>query len=131
MDARAEILVALADDQALVRAGLRARLQQQGIHTLAPPLWALLRSDEDGELHASPLAVDAKHHGFELITWTLERSGTLQDDNDYYLQGISQAVNGPGDTWRILDALAQKVGVVGVFSDWPATTSYYASCMRR
>ena len=106
-------------------------LQQQGIHTLAPPLWALLRSDEDGELHASPLAVDAKHHGFELITWTLERSGTLQDDNDYYLQGISQAVNGPGDTWRILDALAQKVGVVGVFSDWPATTSYYASCMRR
>ena len=28
-----------------------------------------------------------------------------------------------------LDALAQEVGVLGVFSDWPATVSYYASCM--
>lgn len=103
-------------------------LKQQGVRTLAPPLWALLRSDEQGELRASPLALEARQQGFELITWTLERSGTLQDDNDYYLQGISDAINGPGDTWRILAALDQQVGVTGVFSDWPATTSYYASC---
>ena len=31
--------------------------------------------------------------------------------------------------YQALDALAQDVGVIGVFSDWPATVSYYASCM--
>jgi glycerophosphoryl diester phosphodiesterase len=25
--------------------------------------------------------------------------------------------------------LAQDVGIIGLFSDWPATVSYYASCM--
>jgi len=25
--------------------------------------------------------------------------------------------------------LAQDVGVIGVFSDWPATTTFYANCM--
>jgi glycerophosphoryl diester phosphodiesterase len=28
-----------------------------------------------------------------------------------------------------LDVLARGVGVRGVFSDWPATTTYYANCM--
>ena len=28
-----------------------------------------------------------------------------------------------------LDVLARDVGVLGVFSDWPATVSYCASCM--
>jgi hypothetical protein len=26
-------------------------------------------------------------------------------------------------------ACHQEVGVLGVFSDWPATTTYYANCM--
>ena len=30
---------------------------------------------------------------------------------------------------ELIDVLAQDVGVLGVFSDWPATTTYYASCM--
>jgi len=28
-----------------------------------------------------------------------------------------------------LDVLAQQVGIEGIFSDWPATVTYYASCM--
>jgi glycerophosphoryl diester phosphodiesterase len=28
-----------------------------------------------------------------------------------------------------LDVLAKQVGVKGVFSDWPATVTYYANCM--
>jgi glycerophosphoryl diester phosphodiesterase len=31
--------------------------------------------------------------------------------------------------YEVIDVLAQEVGVVALFSDWPATTSYYASCM--
>ena len=34
-----------------------------------------------------------------------------------------------GDVLQVLDVLAREVGVMGVFSDWPATVSYYASCM--
>ena len=29
----------------------------------------------------------------------------------------------------LLDVLAREVGVLGVFSDWPATVTYYANCM--
>jgi glycerophosphoryl diester phosphodiesterase len=29
----------------------------------------------------------------------------------------------------VIDVLAQDVGVIGIFSDWPATTTYYANCM--
>jgi len=30
---------------------------------------------------------------------------------------------------NVLDVLAKDVGVIGIFSDWPASASYYASCM--
>eukprot|EP00956_Cyclotella_meneghiniana_P009162 scaffold12557_cov75-Cyclotella_meneghiniana.AAC.6 len=29
----------------------------------------------------------------------------------------------------LLHVLSQDVGVLGVFSDWPATTTFYANCM--
>jgi glycerophosphoryl diester phosphodiesterase len=29
----------------------------------------------------------------------------------------------------VLHVLAKDVGVIGVFSDWPASVSYYANCM--
>jgi glycerophosphoryl diester phosphodiesterase len=28
-----------------------------------------------------------------------------------------------------LDVLARQVGILGIFSDWSGTVSYYASCM--
>ena len=28
-----------------------------------------------------------------------------------------------------LDVLARKVKIEGIFSDWPATVTYYANCM--
>ena len=34
-----------------------------------------------------------------------------------------------GDTLTVLDALAKQVGVRAMFSDWPATTTFYANCM--
>lgn len=30
---------------------------------------------------------------------------------------------------RVIDVLAKDVGVRGIFTDWPATVTYYASCM--
>ena len=35
-----------------------------------------------------------------------------------------------GDILTVIDALAQDVGIIGLFSDWPATTTFYANCMK-
>jgi glycerophosphoryl diester phosphodiesterase len=42
---------------------------------------------------------------------------------------VSDAIDNDGDTFTVLDVLARDVGVLGVFSDWPATVTYYANCM--
>ena len=33
------------------------------------------------------------------------------------------------DTLTVLDVLTKQVGIRAMFSDWPATTTFYASCM--
>jgi glycerophosphoryl diester phosphodiesterase len=33
-----------------------------------------------------------------------------------------------GDVLRVVDVLARDVQARGVFSDWPATVSFYAGC---
>ena len=35
------------------------------------------------------------------------------------------------EKYAVLDVLARDVGVIGVFSDWPATTTFYANCSGR
>ncbi len=108
-------------------AELRA-YKEQGIRIVAPPLFALLK-DEAGELAPSDYAVHAKAAGLGIIAWSLERSGVLADgDNGWYYQGLDKVVKTEGDTLKVLDALARQVGVLGVFSDWPATTTFYANC---
>ncbi|MGH8669939.1 MAG: glycerophosphodiester phosphodiesterase family protein, partial [Burkholderiales bacterium] len=107
-----------------------AGYKKEGINIWAPPLFALLTDDGHGRIVASQWAKDAKDAGLDLITWTLERSGFLADGNNgFYYQTYDSAVSREGDVFRVVDALARDVGVLGIFSDWPATTSYYASCM--
>jgi hypothetical protein len=31
----------------------------------------------------------------------------------------------------VLDVLARQVGIIGLFSDWPATATYYWNCILR
>ncbi|MEM7430285.1 MAG: glycerophosphodiester phosphodiesterase, partial [Pseudomonadota bacterium] len=64
-----------------------------------------------------------------LITWTLERSGPLKNGGGWYYQSIKDVTDGDGMMFELLHVLARDVGVEGVFSDWPATTTYYANCM--
>jgi len=106
-------------------AGYRA----QGIRIVAPPTFALLTADSSGNILPSQYAKDAKRAGLDIITWTVERSGILADGNNgFYFQTFDSAVTREGDVMRVLDVLAQDVGVIGVFSDWPATVSFYANC---
>jgi len=104
-------------------------LAGQGVAIIAPPMWMLVALD-GGKIVPSVYAQKAKAAGLGIITWTLERSGTLTDGGGWYYQSISDAIDNSGDTYVLLDVLAKDVGVLGVFSDWPATVSYYASCMK-
>lgn len=102
--------------------------KQMGINIVAPPLFALLDVVGD-QIVPSRYARDAKDAGLDIITWTLERSGVLADGNNgFYFQTFDTAIQREGDVMKVLDVLARQVGVLGVFSDWPATTTYYANC---
>lgn len=106
-----------------------AAYRAAGIRIVAPPIFALLALDADGEIVPSDYARNARAAGLDMIAWSLERSGILADGNNgFYYQTVDAALTQEGEVMRVLDVLARDVGVLGVFSDWPATTSYYASC---
>ncbi|WP_394184822.1 glycerophosphodiester phosphodiesterase family protein [Pseudoalteromonas tetraodonis] len=105
-----------------------AELINDGVKIIAPPIWMLLSIDNDSNIVPSQYAIDAKAAGLNIIAWSLERSGPLNQGGGYYYQSISDVIDNDGDMFTVVDVLAQDVGVMGIFSDWPATVSYYASC---
>ncbi|WP_394197053.1 glycerophosphodiester phosphodiesterase family protein [Litoreibacter albidus] len=105
-----------------------AALRAQGVNYLAPSMNMML-TNADGEIAASAYARAAREAGLKLIGWSLERSGPLDGGGGWYYGSINDLVTSDGDMYAVIDVLAQDVGVVGLFSDWPATVSYYASCM--
>lgn len=105
-------------------------LKSMGINIIAPPLWMLLSVDDQGRLKASEYARRARAAGLNIIAWTVERSGSLTEGGGWYYQGLEAAINNDCDVMQVIDTLIQNVGVIGIFSDWPATVSYYENCIR-
>ncbi len=106
---------------------LLKKLKAQGVNIVAPALQMLVVND-GGEIKPSQLAKNLKETGFDIITWTLERSGHLASGGGWYYESIKDIPKTDGDMMKYLDVLAQDVGVIGVFSDWPAAVTYYANC---
>lgn len=102
-------------------------LKAEGVNYIAPPMWMLLTLD-GGSIVPSPYALSAREAGLKIITWTLERSGDLTDGGGWYYRSITAETTNIGATYEALHVLAQDVGVVGVFSDWPEIVTYYANC---
>jgi glycerophosphoryl diester phosphodiesterase len=103
--------------------------RSQGIRIVAPPTFALLAVDAQNRIMPSQYARDARAAGLQIITWTLERSGLLADGNNgFYFQTFDSAIRREGDVFEVIDVLAKDVGVLGIFTDWPATVSFYANC---
>ncbi|MEL7184008.1 MAG: glycerophosphodiester phosphodiesterase family protein [Pseudomonadota bacterium] len=100
-----------------------------GVQYIAPPTWVLVTADDAGNIVPSTWATEAKAAGLNIITWTLERSGPLSGGGGWYFQSIEDVTTNDGVYFDLLHVLAQDVGVEGVFSDWPATTTFYANCM--
>lgn len=104
-------------------------MKAKGVQIIAPPIWTLVALDANGKIVPSDYARAAKREGLDIISWSLERSGTLTDGGGYYFQGVNAAITGPGGYLQVLDVLAREVGIIGMFSDWPGTVTYYANCM--
>ncbi|HVF15684.1 MAG TPA: hypothetical protein VNA21_02200, partial [Steroidobacteraceae bacterium] len=109
------------------------QLKRQGVKIIAPPMGMLLTVDPSGELVPSQYARDIRSFGFDIITWSFERAdlrrGAAGAGFYYAFDPTGIAIKKDSDMYKALDALARKVKVKGVFSDWPATVTYYANCM--
>ncbi|GLQ07893.1 glycerophosphodiester phosphodiesterase family protein [Sneathiella chinensis] len=103
-------------------------LADMGLKIIAPPIWMLLSLDDTGEIIPSLYARKAREAGLDIIAWSLERSGPLTNGGGWYYKTVKPAIRSDGDMLKVLDILARDVGVIGVFSDWPATTTFYANC---
>ncbi|MBY6047759.1 glycerophosphodiester phosphodiesterase family protein [Vannielia litorea] len=103
-------------------------LAAQGVKYLAPSM-NMLVTPENGTYAASEYAKQAKAAGLNLITWSLERSGPLASGGGWYYNSTTEITDNDGDIYELVDTLAQDVEVTGIFSDWPATVTFYANCM--
>jgi glycerophosphoryl diester phosphodiesterase len=108
-------------------------LYQAGGRYFAPPMFALLALDAQDNVVQSQYALDIKAAGFKIITWTFERAdlrhGASQAGFYYLFDPQGRAIKKDADMYKALDVLAKQVKIKGIFSDWPATVSFYASCM--
>jgi glycerophosphoryl diester phosphodiesterase len=109
------------------------QLKRRGVRIIAPPIPALLTVDAAGEIVPSQYALDIKRLGFDIVAWSFER-GDLRGGGatgGFYtaFDPTNRALKKDSDMYKVVDALARKVGVTGIFSDWPATVTYYANCM--
>lgn len=104
-----------------------AELKEIGVNYIAPPMWVLV-TIEDGKIVPSAYARAAKAADLAIITWTAERSGWLARGGGWYFQTIRELTENEGDIFELMHVLHRDVGIVGLFSDWPATTTYYANC---
>jgi len=102
-------------------------LKAMGVNYIAPPMWVLVRL-KDGKIVPSRYAEEATKAGLNIFTWTAERSGLLKNGGGWYYQTITDVTNNDGDVFELLHVLHKDVRIKGVFSDWPATTTFYANC---
>jgi glycerophosphoryl diester phosphodiesterase len=109
-----------------------AELRKAKVQIIAPAMPALLAVNGN-RVVPSQLAKDLKSLGFDIITWTFERAdlrqGASQAGFYFDFDPTGAAIKKDSDMYKALDVLAREVKILGIFSDWPATVTYYANCM--
>jgi len=109
-------------------------LKMAGLNIIAPPMLVLLTTDASSEITPSNYAKNASAAGLDIISWTTERSGRIVADvkqgrEQFYYGSTLNVLKDDGDILNTMHVLAQEVGIIGLFSDWPATTTFYANCL--
>lgn len=127
-------------EAAEIATGNLTAIKDMGVQKIAPATSDLLtlNADRQGGMDVQPFVASdfaklAKKLGFGIVTYSIERTGPLSRVNelpdDTYVRPIKDAIKRDGDVYVMIDALAKEVGVEKMFSDWPATVTYYANCM--
>jgi glycerophosphoryl diester phosphodiesterase len=110
-----------------------AALKAAGVQIIAPPIQALLAVDAAGQVVPSQYALDINAAGLKIISWSFDRvdltKGAAGKGSYYGFDPTGAAIRRDSDMYKALDALAKQVKVIGLFSDWPGTVTYYANCM--
>jgi hypothetical protein len=108
----------------------------------------VVASEEDAEsefyMKASTYSAEGKARGLDIITWFLERTDpgltgwywqSTQDvevcesvEISKQLESVCTTGLTEGDKFNLLYVLAFEVEILGMFSDWPATTTFFANC---
>lgn len=117
------------DEELDTRARIAAmsKLKKDGLVYLAPAMPMLL-THKDGKIVPSEYARAARQNGLSLIAWSLERSPNLAGGGGWYYDSVRPLIHKDSDILQVLDVLTKDVGILGIFSDWPATVAYYANC---
>jgi glycerophosphoryl diester phosphodiesterase len=107
-------------------------LRRAGVKIVAPSFNALL-TVQGNRIVPSVFAKDLRSMGFDLISWSFERTdvrnGAAGVGSYYDFDPTGAVIKKDSDMYKALDVLAKDVKLIGMFSDWPGTVSYYASCM--
>ena len=109
-------------------------LKSSGVKIIAPPYSYLLSigGPNNDSIVPSQYALTAKAAGLDIISWSFERSGPLDNvraDNDYYWSSLAPIISYDGQAYEALDVLGRQIGVIGMFADWSSTVTYYANCI--
>lgn len=104
-------------------------LAAKGVKIIGPSIWQLIKPDNaTGTIVPSSYAIAAKKAGLEIITWSFDRSGPLENGGGYYYTGINHLIKRDGDEYVVMDVIARQVGASRLFCDWPGVATYYANC---
>lgn len=104
-------------------------LAAKGVKIIGPSIWQLIApNNATGKIVPSSYAIAAKKAGLEIITWSFDRSGPLENGGGYYYTGVNHLIHRDGDEYVVMDVIAQQVGASRIFADWPGVATYYANC---
>jgi glycerophosphoryl diester phosphodiesterase len=104
-----------------------------GVNIISPALPMLLAEGgpDNQTIVPSAYANAAIAAGFDIIAWTFERSGpltTVKAREEYYFSSIANITSYDGQYYEVLDVLVNQIGIIGLFSDWSSTVTYFANC---
>ncbi|KIW01812.1 uncharacterized protein PV09_06667 [Verruconis gallopava] len=108
-------------------------LKAKGVNIISPPFPYLLTygDKKNSTIVPSSYALAAKAAGLDIIAWSFERSGPLKGaglNDDYYYFTIADATKYDGQLYDVLNVLGNEIGIIGLFSDWSSTVTYFANC---
>ena len=110
-DTQGSQLVNRADQLAFFK-----ELRANGVNIIAPAMPALL-AVANGRVVPSQLAKDLKGMGYDIITWTFERSDLRQGASraGFYFDfdSTGSVIKKDSDMYKALDVLAKDVGILG------------------